>query len=148
MKRLKLLFLLIFIYTISINVYPQGNGQRREELEAIKSAFITRRINLTPEESRTFWPVYDQYARELQTLRKKRRQELMGASMDFDNLTDKELERLVDGEIVQRQMELDLLKKYLVQFKQVLPIRKVALLYKAEEDFKRELIKRVREGKN
>ncbi|MBK7855460.1 MAG: hypothetical protein IPJ79_11655 [Bacteroidetes bacterium] len=38
-------------------------------------------------------------------------------------------------------------KKYHAQFKQVLPSKKVAILYRSEEDFKRELLDRIRERK-
>jgi hypothetical protein len=36
-----------------------------------------------------------------------------------------------------------LLKKYATEFKKVLPIKKVVLLFKAENDFKRELLKKL-----
>lgn len=131
----------------SVTSPAQGGGGRKENMEAQKSAFITRRLDLTPQEARAFWPVYDQYSRELQDLRKKGREEMMNAKMDFDKLSDKELEKVIDDGITRRQAELDLVKKYVVQFKQVLPVRKVALLYKAEEDFKRELLKRIRDDR-
>jgi hypothetical protein len=72
----------------------------------------------------------------------------MNARASFDNMTDQELERLVDGEIIFRQSELDVLKKYHPQFKQLLGPRKVALLYKAEEEFKKELIRRIKDRRD
>jgi hypothetical protein len=36
-------------------------------------------------------------------------------------------------------------KKYHNQFKQVLPIKKVAMLYRAEDDFKKELLEKIKE---
>ena len=60
---------------------------------------------------------------------------------------EKEIEKFVDSELTFRQSELDLLKKYHGQFKQVLPIKKVAMLYRAEEDFKRELLDRIKENR-
>jgi ABC-type uncharacterized transport system substrate-binding protein len=54
-------------------------------------------------------------------------------------------EKLVDGEIIFRQQELDIIKKYHAQFKKILPIKKVALLYKAQEDYKKELLKQIQE---
>jgi hypothetical protein len=60
-------------------------------------------------------------------------------------MSDPEIEKFVDSEVAFRQAELDVLKKYQVQFKKVLPIRKVAKLIRAEEDFKRELLKRIQD---
>jgi hypothetical protein len=62
-------------------------------------------------------------------------------------MPDKDVEKAVDTELGFRQNELDLLKKYHGQFKQVLPIKKVAKLYRAEEDFKRELLDRIKENR-
>jgi Spy/CpxP family protein refolding chaperone len=125
---------------------PPGRMEKmRDEIEAIKIGLITRRLNLTAEEARAFWPVYNQYSEELEAIRKQRRNE-MRQIMDRDNeLSDKDAEKLVDNEIVLRQKELDIMKKYHAQFKQILPVKKVMMLYRAEEDFKRLLLERLHE---
>jgi hypothetical protein len=67
--------------------------------------------------------------------------------MNFDEMSDAEIEKAVDGEIAFRQAELDIQKKYHPQFKKVLPIRKVGRLYRAEEEFKRELLNKLQDNK-
>ena len=121
--------------------------QPKEKLESLKIGFITERLKLSPEEAKVFWPVYNQYQDELEKIRKQRRETFRNPSETFDNLNDVELEKMVDNEIVFRQNELDIMKKYYQKFKQVLPVRKVALLYKTEEDFKRKLLEMIRERK-
>src|SRR5258708_33301992 len=46
---------------------PGGSQQRQpgSVLEAMKAAFITKRLNLSPEEAQLFWPIYNQYATEI-----------------------------------------------------------------------------------
>lgn len=119
----------------------------RERVEAMKVGFLTQRLNLTPEEAKVFWPVYNKYQDELEALRKSRRENLANAKMNFDDMAEKDVEKAVDTELGFRQSELDLLKKYHGQFKQTLPIKKVAKLYRAEEDFKRELLDRIKENR-
>ena len=58
-------------------------------------------------------------------------------------MTDKEIEALLDDELNLSQKEIDLRKRFHPQFKSVLSIRKVALLYKAEEQFKRRLLEEI-----
>ena len=70
---------------------------------------------------------------------------MRAARDEFDTMADKDVEKLVDGEIAFRQAEIDVLKKYNPQFKKVLPMKKVAKLYRAEEDFKRELLQKLQE---
>jgi hypothetical protein len=118
---------------------------KKEEIEAMKIGFLTRRLNLSPEEAKTFWPVYNMFANDLQALRKNRREEKRHAKDEFLNMSDKEVEKLVDGEIAFKQSELDIIKKYHAQFKQVLPMKKIAILYKSEEEFKLELLKKIQE---
>lgn len=147
-------YLTIVLVFVSITLFaqqppPDDGPQRpaRERVEAMKVGFLTQRLNLTPEEAKVFWPVYNKYQDELETLRKSRRENLINAKQNFDEMSEKDVEKTVDSELGFRQSELDLQKKYHGQFKQVLPIKKVAKLYKAEEDFKRELLDRIKENR-
>jgi hypothetical protein len=138
---------------ISFGAIAQGPGgpphpKQRERVESMKIGFLTDRLQLTPEEAKVFWPVYDQYQDELEKLRKSRKENLLNGKENIDDLSDADIEKLVDGEIAFRQSELDLIKKYHPQFKKILPIRKVGRLYKAEEEFKRELLRKLQEKGN
>ncbi|MFM9028225.1 MAG: hypothetical protein ACKOQ6_09530, partial [Bacteroidota bacterium] len=104
---------------------PRGQDNRKERIEAMKVGFLTDKLQLTPDEAKVFWPIYDQYQAELEKLRKDRRANLKNAKENLDEMTDAEVEKTVDSEIAFRQAELDLIKKYHPQFKKVLPIRKV-----------------------
>jgi hypothetical protein len=48
---------------------------------------------------------------------------------------------MVDKQIIYRQRELDVRKKYHAEFKGVLPVKKVALLYRAEDEFKASVLR-------
>jgi hypothetical protein len=153
MKRLLIPILISLASIVFAQQHPPGGGgggnkQRpnREQVETMKIGFLTQRLSLTSEEAKVFWPVYTKYQDELETLRKSRRENL-GDQKRFNELSEKEIEKAVDSELGFRQSELDLLKKYHGQFKQVLPIKKVAMLYRAEEDFKRELLDRLKENR-
>lgn len=150
MKNHLFAFLIFCSTTLFAQHPPPGEGPprpARERVEAMKVGFLTQRLNLTSEEAKVFWPVYNKYQDELEVLRKSRRENLVNAKMNFDEMPEKDVEKAVDSELGFRQHELDLLKKYHSQFKQVLPIKKVAKLYRAEEDFKRELLDRIKENR-
>ena len=144
MKNLKqsLIILLLFFASSS---FAQERRPVSDKVEAMKVGFITERLNLSPEEAKNFWPVYNKYQEELEIVRKSRRENLINAQMNFDEMTDKEVDKAIENQIASRQNELDLLKKYHPQFKQVLPVKKVAKLYRAEEDFKRKLLDMIQE---
>jgi hypothetical protein len=146
MKKVLLILMLSFAGTI---VFAQPGGkrfeERKEKIEALKVAFITKELNLTSEEAQKFWPVYNKFEEEMRSLRMNRRRERGDMKDAIEKMSEKELEEFIDSEIGFRQSELDILKKYHPQFKKVLPVSKVALLIRAEEDFKKELLKRIQE---
>jgi Spy/CpxP family protein refolding chaperone len=148
----RILISLLFTLLVSTSsTFAQGRGgngnqEKRENIEAMKIAFITQKLELTPEEAQQFWPVYNQYSEKTKELRKKRRQGNREArQQNFDELSDKEVEQLVNEDIVNRQKELDLQKEYNEKFKTILPIKKVAKLYAAEEQFKVVLINKLKD---
>lgn len=152
---LKTLLVIAFISFVGISYSqpmgppPKGKGERQQEkndnIESMKIAFLTTKLDLTPEEAQKFWPVYNQFNEKLQELRKKRRQEEREAKKNFDELTDKEVEQAIENDLAFRQKELDLQKEYNAKFKAVLPIKKVSKLYHAEEQFKKVLIDKLRD---
>ncbi len=144
MKNLKYIFAGLLLVIIT-SAFAQEERPARQKVEAMKIGFLTERLNLTPEEAKVFWPVYNKYQDEVEVIRKSRRDNLTNARMNFDEMSDKDVEKAIDSEIASRQNELDIMKKYHPQFKQVLPVKKVAKLYKAEEDFKRKLLDMIKE---
>ena len=121
-------------------MFPQG-GNKREKIEAVRVAFITQKLNLTVDESQKFWPVYNEYQDKLRSAR----QEFRKQSNVFTN--DKEAQDYLDAELLLKQREFNLYKEYYEKIKKTLPVKKVAELRQAEEDFKKELLKQL-QGKS
>lgn len=132
---------------ISIAQPGQKHEQKKEKVEAMKIGFITQQMNLTPEEAQKFWPVYNQMNNEIEALRKDRQLARENVKDNFETMTDTEFEKLINDELASRQKEFDIQKKYVAQFKAVVPIKKVAQFYRAEEQFKRKLLEKIQEKK-
>lgn len=141
---LKNISILLFALLFSESVLAQ-QGARKENVEAYRIAYFTKELALTPEEAKVFWPVYNNYQAEMQSARKERKQAVMAGKANSANLSDQQIEAMVDNEIVFKQNMLNIEKKYNDKFKQVLPIAKVAKLYQAQEGFKRELVRKIQE---
>ena len=124
--------------------HKQNDEQRKKEFERIQSekiAFITQELDLTPEEAQVFWPVYNQCWKEARAAHKT----MMDAFGEFrgkkgDALSEKELEAKLDAYIQANKASNQVLSDWYPKFKQVLPIRKVARLYQAEEAFQMRMI--------
>lgn len=110
----------------------------KEKIEQYRIAFITKELNLTVEEARLFWPVYDKYRADLESLRTNNKQDL--DNIDYSKLTEEEAEKKAKEMFAFKQAELDLQKKYYAEFRKVLPAVKVLRLVKAEADFRQKLV--------
>ena len=125
---------------------PKGekNEKRREEIRAEKIAFISTQLKLTPEEAQNFWPIYNQYEADIdanRAERKKYHRELR-KSKKLDGDRAYELFELI---FETEKKASDIRLKYLEEFSKVLGKEKAAQVFIAEERFKRELLKRIKE---
>jgi Spy/CpxP family protein refolding chaperone len=148
-------FLLLAFLCFSSLSYAQPKGapaktradrqqEKRENIESMKIAFLTNKLDLTPDEAQKFWPVYNQYQDKLHELRKQRRMNEKDSKKNLDELSDKEIAQAIENDLANRQKELDLQKEYNSKFQAVLPIRKVSRLYAAEEQFKMVLLEKLK----
>ena len=110
----------MLIITMLCPLFILGQNHRmdkkREKIEVQKIAFITKQLDLTPEEAQKFWPVYNQFSdarKQLHEQHKKNRK-------NIDDLSDSEVEQVIDNHIILDQKELDIKKKYHAEFNKVL----------------------------
>ncbi len=143
-KVFKQLIVWLFIMLPAF-VMAQSKESKRDAIAAMRVAFITEKLNLSSAEAQVFWPVYNEYQDKLDAIRAARRKDFKDGKIAFDAMNDKEVEQLVDLDLAYRQRELDLQKVYHTKFKSILHIKKVAKLYRAEEEFKKELLKQIKE---
>jgi Spy/CpxP family protein refolding chaperone len=149
MKNIKIiaaLSLALFISSMAFGQETKTKRPSREKVKAMKIGYITDKLSLTTEEAQKFWPVYNEYEAKMDGMRKKRKEAHKNIKSGTE-LSDAEVEKMVDGHIIAEQKELDIKKEYHIKFKTVLPIKKVAKLYRANESFKRDLLKKIRDHK-
>jgi hypothetical protein len=123
---------------------PVGKNMK-EQILAQQSAFITKELDLTQQEAQIFWPVFNEYHKKRDALRKDYMEKYGKMKKNPDSLSQNELKELTDSQIIQEQKMLDLKKEYHAKYKAVLPMAKVYKLYQAEREFRQMLFKRLRE---
>lgn len=140
--------LLLFSVSIAFAQPPKPvkSQEQKEKIESLKVGFLTEKLNLTPEEAQKFWPVYNKYKEEMKALRQDRKEMKSSAPKDVESMNEQELSAFIEQKFLFEQKTLDLKKKYLAEFKKVLPLKKVALLYKAEDEFKMHLLNQSQKG--
>jgi hypothetical protein len=109
MKRL--LLLACFAFTVLSGLAQNGN-----RLEALKIAYITKKLDLSPEEAQKFWPIYNQYSAELK----------QAQIIAFKNH---------QSEIELDEAVLNIRKKYSGLFSQAISPQKIDIFFKSEKEF-------------
>lgn len=118
MKRL--LLIAGIITSLSLTGKAQDNQEESKpgdgsKLEAVKIAYITRKLDLSTEEAQKFWPAYNEYMKEIRAARQSYK-------------IDKDEIRLEEN-------ILNIRKKYSVDFTKALSPAKVNLFFRSEKEF-------------
>ena len=140
--------LLIILMLLAINSFGQGRfKERREQIKALKVAYITDELKLTPEEATKFWPLYNAYEEKQRELRQEKLRSYMDRMENGE--TDKMNEKDAAALLVQMESTEDELyqsrKKLIASLKNVISSVKIIKLKKAEEGFNRKLLKQYRD---
>lgn len=125
---------------ISMSAIAQ-KGDKRERIKALKVAFITEQLDLTTEESQVFWPIYNTFEKETNSIRFKEIRDIRKEIRDnLDTMTDADastlIKRLNKAENRMHELRLGLSDK----LKNVIPAKKIIRLKIAEDDFRRKML--------
>jgi Spy/CpxP family protein refolding chaperone len=123
---------------------PPPSDERMKEIKAQKSAYLTTKLELTSEEAQRFWPIYNEYDAQQETLRREMR-EMHRDTRDMGSMTEAQATALIEKALANRQKELDLERTYSEKFKKSIGAVKTVRLHKAERDFNREVLRRFKE---
>ena len=143
MNRIRLIAAVAAFATIafssSISAQAPKHGKWQERVMAEKIAYITTALELTPEEAQVFWPVYNQIDAVKKELQKnvKTAYQALTKALEEETASDKEINSLLDAYLAAKQAQKESGKGDVQQYRKVLPAKKVAGLYIAEENFRR-----------
>ncbi|MEI6347541.1 MAG: hypothetical protein WCP69_06310 [Bacteroidota bacterium] len=146
---------LLFIIGLSTTFSTYGQGrvkeriqQKKAEIEAERITFYNSTLKLSQEESDKFWPIYKDYVQKQKDVRKNAMKSVKSLKdKSAEELTKEEAGDLIKAEFSVKQSLLDLEKEFVVKFQTAISIQKVAKLKQAENQFKKELVKKAREKK-
>ena len=137
---------LIIVSGLLLMFAQLGYGQRehgREKMQSARIAFITERLNLTPETAQKFWPVYNQINQQKHELRKE--EFSLRKSSNASELTEEDAKKLLANMYAIKERQLKLEMEAADKYQEVLTAVQVVQLVKVEEDFRRMVIDQLRE---
>ena len=124
MKVTKITYLISFLFLLCTGAKAQQEdqlgGKAGEKLQAMEVAYLTRELNLSPEDAQKFWPVFNKYREEVKS-----------------TATDPALSDPLD----RQQKVLNIRKQYRNDFSRVLNPDRGNKVFAAEDQF-RQLVRR------
>jgi hypothetical protein len=141
MKKIIFLFLLWSVGTNAL--LAQKNN--RDKIESLKVGFISTQLNLSTEEAERFWPVYNKFNDEQIKLKRNAKLNILDELDAVNTMSASDADKYLQEMIQFKSNEVELIKRYSIEFKKVLPVQKVVMLFKAENDFKKELLKQLKD---
>lgn len=146
MKLPKILFCTLLLLLFSLPAAHAQEKSKKERIKALKVAYITEKLSLTTSEAQEFWPVYNTFYDNVSKLRHREYINIKKKikNGEIDEMSDKEVNELLteleDIEKKKYMEEIQLTEK----LKKVLPPKKILLLKRAERDFSRELLHKLK----
>lgn len=108
---------------------PADNMQvLRDKLKADKKLVVAANMNLTESEAKGFWPVYEEYQKDLQKLNDRTAKEILAYAKEYnaDSLTDEKAKSLLHQYLDIQEAEVKLQRSYVPKLSKALPMKKVA----------------------
>ena len=126
--------------------FAQGRSEqgRNEKVEAAKVAFITDKVGLSADQAQKFWPVYNEYETKRRDLVKNYRSEYRS---NLDEITEQEAKSRIEDMFEIKEKELALEKEYTAKFQRSISAKQVIMLYRAEREFTKMLLRRLDSGR-
>jgi Spy/CpxP family protein refolding chaperone len=145
MGRMKQLWLISFLFIGMGTVVAQPSEKEMERLHSLKIAFLTDKLDLKPDQAQKFWPVHNEYEKQLRDFQEKRRDILMGIRKG--ELTDDQIEENIKQSFDIEEKTVKLKREYHNKFSSILDVHQLAELYVAEQEFQRRVIKELHKRK-
>ncbi len=85
----KTLFILFLLLLHGYFCTAQDDSDNDKDIEAVKTAYITNQLKLSPQEAQKFWPIYNNYQQEIRKARKENPDDIVAQQEKIVNIRKK-----------------------------------------------------------
>ncbi len=103
-----------------------------EKIRADKKLLVAENMQLTENEAKAFWPLYERYQDELFLLRARSAKLIKDYADAYEKMTNDTARKLLDEYMSIETLRLKLRQAYLPKFRKILPEVKVVRYYQIE----------------
>ncbi len=129
-KIFSLTMIALFSCSSLLFAQEQPDHKEQEKIQALEIAFISRKLNLNENEAQRFWPVYNEYKRDVRQVMLTQRNNPKRDVLDNE------------------QMLIDVRKKYKERFVGVIGQPRMNKFFEAEREFRGVLLNQLKNRPN
>jgi hypothetical protein len=107
-------------------------AEAKEQLSRDRKRLIAENLQLTASEAGRFWPLYEQFEKDLFVFTEKRRAIIAKFGENYESMTDAMAKELMIDRLELAEERDRLRRSYLPKFEKVLPVKKLARYYQIE----------------
>ena len=104
----------------------------KKDIQAEAKKLVDENMDLSDDQAKIFWPIYDRYSAELLALSNDRLNVIADYMLDYYDLSDEKAESLIKRVFEIDQKKLNIQKKYFDEFNAVLPATLVGKFYQID----------------
>ena len=135
MKRLTVVLALLFCGIVFSQAEHFDTGYidlLKKDIQAGAKKLVDENMDLTEDQAKVFWPIYDSYDAALLELSNERLNVIADYMLDFYDLSDEKAESLINRVFEIDQKKLDIQQEYFDKFNAVLPATLVGKFFQID----------------
>lgn len=144
MKKFGIFLILNFL--IIISVHAQRRGIDRERLEAARIAFITTRLDLSPEQAEKFWPIFNEFNEQREE--KLKQIASLNPRSSTESISKEEAQRLIKQRFELQRELIEDEEVFVQKAATVISYQQILQLNSINREFARSIYQRQRDNRN
>ncbi len=132
-------------------VQERSHQDMKEMIQAKKIAFFTEYLDLTPGEAEKFWPLYNSFWKQRMNAHREAKVALKNLNKTLNSteeVPDTTIKALMERYFSLSKKEFEIMDEMFAKMGSILPVRKTAKLISAEEKFREQLIRQLKEKRD
>lgn len=130
---------MVLLCSVSI-AKAQKKGDPKEKIKQLRVAFYTEELNLSVEEAQQFWPIFNKYSDQLETLERAMKDDHRKMKRASE-LTTEMVEEHIRNHSEMEATVAQLKKEFYLESSKVLDANRTFLLTQLEKKFRKTLLK-------
>ena len=137
-------YALIFLFSLPVMAQKGEKPEYdKEKLESAKVAFITQRLDLSPEQAEKFWPAYNQHSKEKRSLMR----EIDRLVKEDEEITDERAAAVIERRFEIQQQILNSEKAFMRNIVKIISPVQAVKLDDVNKDFARHIYRMQKRNK-